>query len=89
MAELARVAGVAGAAAMADEAAAHAFIDWLARTKADLGIPAKLGALAGSRPVTPTDIPALVDVAIKDTCHQTNPRKCTREDFARIFAAAI
>jgi alcohol dehydrogenase class IV len=28
-------------------------------------------------------------VAINDTCHQTNPRACTREDFERIFAAAM
>lgn len=89
MAELARVAGVSGAAAMADEMAAKAFIGWLARMKADLGIPAKLGALQAKRPVTTADIPALVEVAINDTCHRTNPRKCTREDFEGIFAAAI
>ena len=39
--------------------------------------------------MTSADIPALVDVAINDTCHQTNPRPCTREDFERIFAEAI
>ncbi|MEO8675013.1 MAG: iron-containing alcohol dehydrogenase [Casimicrobiaceae bacterium] len=89
MAELARVAGVRGTAAMTEEAAASAFIDWLARMKADLGIPATLGALKAARPVTKADIPALVDVAINDTCHKTNPRKCTREDFERIFAGAI
>jgi len=89
MAELARVAGVPGTAGMAPGAAAQAFIDWLARMKADLGIPATLGALKSTRPVTRADIPALVDVAIKDTCHQTNPRKCTREDFERIFAEAV
>ena len=45
--------------------------------------------MTAQRPVTRADIPALVDVAINDTCHQTNPRKCTREDFERMFAAAI
>ncbi len=89
MAELARVAGVRGTAGMSEASAANAFIDWLARMKADLGIPATLGAMKSARPVTTADIPALVEVAIKDTCHQTNPRKCTREDFERIFAAAI
>ena len=89
MAELARVAGVSGAAGMADAAAAEAFIAWLGRMKADVGIPATLGAYACARPVTTADIPALIDVAIKDTCHLTNPRKCTREDFARIFAGAM
>jgi len=26
---------------------------------------------------------------VKDTCHQTNPRACTAEDFRRIFSEAI
>ena len=89
MAELARVAGVAGIAGMSEDAAARAFISWLAQMKATLGIPATLGALRAARPVTQADIPALVEVAIRDTCHQTNPRKCTRADFERIFAEAM
>ena len=89
MAELARVAGVAGVTTMPEQAAAEGFIGWLKRMKMDLGIPAKLGALAAKRPVTRADIPALVEVAIHDTCHHTNPRKCTREDFERIFTEAL
>jgi alcohol dehydrogenase class IV len=89
MAELARVAGVEGAGTLPKGVAANAFIDWLETLKSDLRIPAKLGALAAKRPVTDADIPALVEVAVNDTCHLTNPRKCTREDFARIFADAI
>lgn len=89
MAELARVAGVPGAASMSAEAAGAAFVDWLGRMKSDLGIPATLGALGGKRPVTRADITALVDVAIKDSCHRTNPRKCARADFEQIFAGAI
>ena len=86
MAELAHAVGVSRHSA---QAAAQAFIDWLTALKHDLAIPAKLGAYAASRPVTAADIPALVEVAIHDTCHQTNPRPCTREDFERIFTAAI
>jgi alcohol dehydrogenase class IV len=89
LAELARVAAVAGAAASTDDAAAAAFIDWLARLKHELGIPAQLGGLTGTRAVTAADIPALVVVASNDICHHTNPRKCEREDFERIFAAAL
>jgi alcohol dehydrogenase class IV len=89
MAELARVAGVPGAAAMSPEIGAVAFVDWLARMKADLGIPATLATHASKRPVTKADIPALVEIAINDTCHRTNPRKCTREDFALLFATAL
>ena len=57
--------------------------------KADLGIPATLGALGRKRPVTRADVPALVEVAINDTCHRTNPRPCSREDFEALFAAAL
>jgi alcohol dehydrogenase class IV len=89
LAELARVAGVPGAAAAPVEAAAHGFIDWLQRMKQDLGIPAKLSLLASPRPVTAADLPALVVIACNDICHHTNPRKCEREDFAAIFAAAL
>jgi len=77
MAELARVCG-AGATA-AD------FIDWLARLKGRIGIPAKLGG----KGVTQADIPKLVEIAIHDTCHQTNPKPCTAADFERIFASAL
>jgi alcohol dehydrogenase class IV len=89
MAELARVAAVPGAAAMPDDRAAAAFVDWLSRLKSVLGIPATLGALAGKRPVSKADVGALVDVAINDTCHRTNPRPCTRADFEALFSAAL
>jgi alcohol dehydrogenase class IV len=86
MAELAHVVGVAK---HSESASAEAFIEWLAALKRDLGIPANLGAYEARRRVTRADIPALVSVAINDTCHQTNPRPCTREDFERIFSEAL
>jgi alcohol dehydrogenase class IV len=89
MAELARAAGVPGTSGMPERDAAAAFVAWLAQMKAGLGIPATLSALASKRVVTGADVPALVEIAIHDTCHKTNPRPCTREDFERIFAAAI
>ena len=88
MAELAHVVGAGGPGAL-PEASAEAFIDWLSALKADLAIPSTLKACQTKRPVTRADIPALVDVAINDTCHQTNPRKCTRADFEQIFATAM
>jgi hypothetical protein len=86
MAELAHVVGVAKHTV---PSSAQAFIDWLTALKRELAIPATLGAYAAKRPVTRADIPALVEVAIVDICHQTNPRPCTREDFERIFAEAM
>jgi alcohol dehydrogenase class IV len=30
-----------------------------------------------------------VEIAVKDICHQTNPRPCTAVDFERLFKAAM
>ena len=83
------VARVPGGDEGSDEARADAFVGWLARLKADLGIPAKLSDYNATRRVTRDDIAKLVEIAIADTCHQTNPRPCTADDFRRIFAAAM
>jgi alcohol dehydrogenase class IV len=77
MAELARVCGAG--------ATAQAFVEWLAALKARIGIPATLG----SKGVTAQHIPRLVEVAVKDTCHQTNPRAVSAGDFERIFTQAL
>src|SRR6266511_708546 len=89
MAELARVAGVSGTAGASEPAAAQRLIDWLVQLKTEIGIPATIGAVKDVRPVTRADVPALVDIAVHDICHQTNPRPCTAADFERIFAAAL
>jgi alcohol dehydrogenase class IV len=89
LAELARVARAPGGDGGSEEARAQAFIAWLAALKRDLAIPAKLSDYAGPRKVTRADVPALVDVASKDMCHQTNPRPCSRADFEALFVAAL
>ena len=89
LAELAHVAHVPNGAVGSDEARARAFIDWLAKLKAEIGIPAKLSDYRGARMVTKADFPKLVDIATSDICHQTNPRPCMRTDFERIFADAF
>jgi alcohol dehydrogenase class IV len=82
MAELGRVCG---AGTQTGEAGAKAFIDWLARLKATLGISATLGPLG----VKAEHLPKLVDIATADICHATNPRPCTRADFEALFRAAL
>jgi len=77
MAELARVCR-AGTTAMD-------FVEWLVALKARIRIPAKLG----EKGVTKQHIPRLVDIAVNDICHQTNPKPCTAKDFERIFSSAI
>ena len=77
MAELARVCGAGETA--------ESFIEWLVQLKSRIGIPARLGG----KGVNAGHIPALVDIAVKDTCHQTNPKPCTAADFERIFNQAL
>jgi alcohol dehydrogenase class IV len=74
-AELAHVAGLAQAGD---------FIPWLARLKQQIGITPSLAAAGVKR----DQFPRLVDLAVKDVCHQTNPRPCTPADFQRFFEQA-
>jgi alcohol dehydrogenase class IV len=77
MAELARVCGAG--------ASAGDFVAWLGALKRRIGIPARLA----EKGVTREHLPRLVEIAVQDTCHQTNPRPCTREDFERLFEHAL
>jgi alcohol dehydrogenase class IV len=89
MAELAHVARVPGGDAGSAEARGRAFIAWLADLKVRLEIPAQLSGYCAPRQLAKADIPRLVEIAIADICHQTNPRKCTAADFEKIFATAF
>ncbi|QJW85651.1 iron-containing alcohol dehydrogenase [Ramlibacter terrae] len=62
-----------------------AFVPWLKELKASIG----LGGTLASHGVTKEQIPKLVEIAFRDICHQTNARPCTKEDFERLFAAAM
>ena len=89
LAELARVARAPGGDSGSEQVRAEAFIAWLGALKRSIGIPARLSDNAAPRRVVEGDLPRLVEVATADVCHQTNPRPCTSDDFARIFAAAL
>jgi alcohol dehydrogenase class IV len=77
MAELARVCGAGGTA--------ESFVDWLVALKSRIGIPARLG----EKGVTRDHIARLVEIAVNDTCHQTNPKPVSAADFERIFTQAL
>lgn len=74
-AELAHVVGVASASA---------FVPWLARLKHQIGIAPSLAAVG----VTKEQFARLVEVALADPCHQTNPRRCDGADFEGFFTQA-
>ena len=75
--ELAHVAGLSGGGA--------AFVPWLKKLKAEIGIADRLSAVG----VKDEHLSRLVKIATTDICHQTNPRPCTAEDFSRLFAQAL
>ena len=62
-----------------------AFVQWLQQLKAGIGITGRLGDHGVQR----AQLPRLVEVAVGDICHKTNPRPCTAADFERLFAAAL
>ena len=75
-AELAHVVGAGSA---------DAFVPWLAALKTRIGIATGLGVVGVRR----EQIPAMVKIAQKDVCHQTNPRPCTAADFTHFFEQAM
>jgi alcohol dehydrogenase class IV len=77
MAELARVCGAGETA--------ESFVAWLTALKSRIGIPARLG----EKGVTREHVKKLVEVAVNDTCHQTNPKPVSAQDFGRIFTQAL
>ena len=75
--ELAHVVGVQGGA--------RGFLAWLRDLKKTIGIAPNLSTVG----VKKEAIPRLVEVAVADICHQTNPQPVTAKDFERLFAEAM
>jgi alcohol dehydrogenase class IV len=61
------------------------FVPWLKDLKARIGLAGKLSAHG----VREGQVPRLVEIAVADTCHKTNPRPCTAADFKRLFEKAL
>jgi alcohol dehydrogenase class IV len=61
------------------------FVPWLRALKYRVGISGKLSEHGVKR----EQIPRLVEIAVADICHQTNPRPCSAADFRRLFEEAM
>jgi alcohol dehydrogenase class IV len=61
------------------------FVPWLRALKARIGIRGKLSAHGVKR----EQLPRLVEIALADICHRTNPRPCTAADFEAFFEEAL
>jgi len=75
--ELAHVVGAKGGG--------QGFLAWLRELKKTIGIAPNLSAVG----VRKDAIARLVEVAVADICHQTNPQPVTAKDFERLFAEAM
>jgi alcohol dehydrogenase class IV len=64
---------------------ARGFIAWLEALKVSVGIPNTLRDLG----VRDEHLERLVDVALADGCHANNPRPVAKEDFVKLFRAAL
>ena len=64
---------------------AHACASIVDDLRAGCGLPRKLGQAGVKREM----LPRIVEKALADACHQSNPRLCTKEDFARILEEAF
>lgn len=73
------------AAAVGAKATPGAFITWLKKLLSDLEFPEGLSQAGVDR----KQIPALVDAAVQDGCHTSNPRPVSRDDFKALFRAAM
>jgi alcohol dehydrogenase class IV len=61
------------------------FVPWLRRLKERIGIRGRLHEHGVKR----EQLPRLVEIAVADICHQTNPRPVKADDFKRLFEAAF
>jgi hypothetical protein len=61
------------------------FVPWLRRLKERIGIRGRLR----DHGIRPEHLPRLVEIAVADICHQTNPRPVKADDFKRLFEAAM
>ncbi|MEP6791287.1 MAG: iron-containing alcohol dehydrogenase [Ramlibacter sp.] len=62
-----------------------AFVSWLRELKKTVGITGSLK----DHGVKPEQLPRMVEIAVDDICHQTNPRPCSAADFKRLFEEAM
>jgi alcohol dehydrogenase class IV len=60
------------------------FLRWLHDLKMDIKIPEKLRETT----VKQDQLPRLAQLALEDSCHQNNPRPCTKQTFEKIYAEA-
>lgn len=80
LARMAHAMGLSGC-----DAQGEAIAEAIRALNARLGLPSGLAALG----VTPDLFERVIDGALADHCHKTNPRLATREDYRQMLAASV
>ena len=75
-----RMAITVGAGETSDD-----FIRWTEQLLADLNLPTRLSETG----VSQEQIPEIVDIALQDVCHPSNPRPVTKDDFNTLIRDAF
>lgn len=74
---IARIFGANGSAGSCAEA--------IRALRKDLGLPGGLAEVG----VTAEKLPTLADLAVRDACHTSNPRACTRDDLFSLYTRSL
>ena len=81
----AKLAEVVGITCPTKKEAVLGLVRKVNQLRGKIGIPDKVEALGISKEEFVEAIPQMAEVALADTCTQTNPRKPTREEIEKIF----
>ena len=79
-----RFKSLAIAAALSNQSGVG-LLRWLHDLKMEIRIPEKLSEVG----IKESSLPRLVELSLADSCHQNNPRPCTKETFEKIFSEAL
>jgi alcohol dehydrogenase class IV len=82
-AAFARLGQAVGVKATDEGALGDGFLKWIVAEKAACGLPSGLKAKGV------TDIASLLDLAVADPCHPSNPRPVTRADFEQLYRRSM
>ena len=82
LAQMARTLGLSGDSL---DTQADAAIEWVVQLRDRIDIPGSLTAVG----VTEDLLPAMIDQAFDDQCHQCNPRPVTKEDIGTLYRSAL
>ena len=82
LAQMARTLGLAGGTV---ESLADAAIEWVVELRDRIDIPEKLGEVG----VTESMLPAMIEQAFEDQCHQSNPQPVSKNQIAALYKSAL